>query len=64
MVGFLLPLERVLVGAWLVLAMRRVHGFGWGSALWRGVVITLLDRYFITFFFGFAPGGVEAYLTL
>lgn len=64
LVGLLLPLERILVGAWLVLAMRRVHGLGWIGASWRGVVITLLDLFLLRFFFGFAAGGVGAYLTL
>ncbi|TVP77142.1 MAG: DUF3667 domain-containing protein [Gemmatimonadales bacterium] len=62
-VAYLLPLERVLVGAWLVLAMRHVHGLGWGGALWRGVVITLLDNFLLRFFFGFAAGGVGTFLT-
>lgn len=48
----------------LVLAMRHVHGLGWGGALWRGVVITLLDGLFMTFFFGMAAGGIEANLTM
>lgn len=63
LVSYLLPVERVLVGVWLVLAMRRVYGLGWGGAAWRGVVITLLDLFLLRFFFGFAAGGVEAYLT-
>jgi hypothetical protein len=35
-IGYLLPFERGLVAIWLVRALRQVHGFGWGGALWRG----------------------------
>ncbi len=63
-VAHLLTVERVLVGSWLVLAMRHVHGLGWGGALWRGVVITLMDLFLLRFFFGVAAGGMGAYLTL
>lgn len=63
LVPHLLTVERGLVTIWLVMAMRHLHGVWWGGAIWRGVVITALDLFLLRFFFGFAVGGVQAYLT-